>query len=55
MAGTLPANEYNLGGVHKPGKHASEMRDATKCSVETASETSGKNNPNVNNVKPGSY
>lgn len=52
--GVLPKNEYNTGGVHKPTNH--EDKDGVEaCGVEVASKTTAANNPNINNVNPGSH
>jgi hypothetical protein len=50
----LKSNEYNTGGVNSP-KKIGPGPDAQACNVAAASATTAANNPNVNNVDPGSH
>lgn len=53
--GTFAHNEYTTGGVQTPRKNFEDTSGVEACSLETASTTTSANNPNINNVKPGSH
>lgn len=48
------SNEYTTGGVHAP--HHKELTEgAEACNMDAACTSTAVNNPNIDNVDPGSH